>query len=506
MTRSRRSALTYTTGLLYTVITLVVGIVALPFLLGWLGEERYGAFRATVDWFGYVALLELGLSGALRPIIARQWGRNDLQQVTNAVAAGIRAFAYVAAPMIVAGLLLVGFLTFLVPVDVATQLDLRRGGLVMLAGLLLVPLTPFREFADARQAGYRINVLLLVQSLLITGTALLLAWRGWGVTGQIVATVLGSLVFFGSLALYGARRLPGVWARVFDRDSVQDAWRDLWHLNTPTLVRQIAGRLSILSGRIIVAALLGPALVVPLYVTQRLGELLQAQVTAISSATWAALAELHAQGRRDVFNERVIELTELVAVLALAALVPIVAYNEHFVARWVGINRYGGDAVIAVASANAFLIGIVTLWDWCFGGTGKVAALVPVTVVATVINVGLSLALTPALGVVGPLLGTLVAMTLTTVWYVPVLLRRHFGTSLRRLATAVAVPLGWAVPYAGLSLWFAASHDPAGWLMLLSEMAAWPLIFLSLFWFVGIRKGRRSEYAERVRSILMNSQ
>ncbi len=502
MTRTRRAALTYATGLSYTTVTLLVGIIAVPFLLRWLGEERYGAFRATVDWFGYLALLEFGLAGALRPLIARAASEGDARRVEASMAAGIRAFATMTVPMLLVGLGLALALTTLVPVEVANAEDLRRAGLLMLVTLAFVPLIPFRELAEARQRGYHTNFLLLIQSLVITGTALWLAWRGFGITGQIAAIALGGAVFFGGMTWYGTHRYPGAWRSLFRPRETLAASSALWRLNSPTFIRQIAGRLSVMSDRIIVAWFLGPAMVVPLYVTQRLAELVQSQVSAVGSATWAALAELHTRGEHEVFNQRVVELTRLMAVGAVTFLVPVAIYNQPFVGQWVGADRFGGTLVTAAAAANAFALSIVTMWDWCFSGTGRVAVLVPVSIVSTALNLAVSLTLTPILGIAGPLIGTFVAVTLTSGWYVPVLLRRTFGTSVPGLARAVAVPLAWAVPYTGVVYWVATTAPPRNWPSLLISMTAAPLVFLTAYWFGGLRQDQRDMLKERVRSLI----
>lgn len=502
MTRTRRAALTYVTGLTYTAVTLLVGIIAVPFLLRWLGEERYGAFRATVDWFGYLALLEFGLAGALRPLIARAASEGDARKVEASMAAGIRAFATMTVPMLLVGLGLALALTTLIPVEAANAEDLRRAGLLMLVTLAFVPLIPFRELAEARQRGYRTNFLLLIQSLVITGTALWLAWRGFGITGQIAAIALGGAVFFGGLTWYGTRRYPGAWRSVFRPREIRAARTALWHLNTPTFIRQIAGRLSVMSDRIIIAWFLGPAMVVPLYVTQRLSELVQFQVSSLGSATWAALAELHTRGEYEVFNQRVVELTRLMALGAVTFLVPVAIYNQPFVGQWVGAARFGGTLVTTAAAANAFALSIVTLWDWCFAGTGRVAVLVPVSAVSTALNLAVSLTLTPILGIAGPLIGTFAAVTLTSGWYVPVLLRRTFGTPVAALVRAVAVPLAWAVPYAGVVYWVATTVPPTDWPSLLISMAAAPLVFLTAYWFGGLRQDQRDMLKERVRSLI----
>ena len=46
---------------------------------------------------------------------------------------------------------------------------------------------------------------------------------------------------------------------------------------------------------LVIGGMLGPALVTSLYFTQRLATLVQALLQGIGSATWAALADLHAR-------------------------------------------------------------------------------------------------------------------------------------------------------------------------------------------------------------------
>ncbi|UCF41209.1 MAG: lipopolysaccharide biosynthesis protein [Gemmatimonadota bacterium] len=500
--RARRAALNYVTGVLFTAVTMVVGLVALPYLLEWLGEERYGAWRAAADWYGYLSLLELGIGGALLPLLARAVGRTDRGALNTTMGAGIRAYARQSALMVLGGLMLVVAIRYLVPVSAANRPDLMRAALVATAALLLTPLLPFRHLAEARQEGYRVNLLLLFQSLIITSAALLLAYSGWGITGQMLALLLGGAFFFGVLALGELRNDAGIARAAGGSVKQSEAWGELWRLNRPTLIRQLCGRVSVMSDRIIVAALLGPAMVVPLFVTQRLAELAQGQMQGVGTATWAGLAELHARGEHDTFNARLLELTALVTAWSVALLGPIVAYNHHFVSLWVGGERYAGDLVTIVVGVNGLLLAVITLWDWAFGGTGQVARLVPVSVVATAINLGLSLALTPRYGVAGPLLGTMCATLLTAAWYVPVLLHRTFGIALGVLARHVATPLLWGVPYV-VVLWQLAHRRPAiGWATLAIEMAAGALAYLAVWWMLMLTVEQRAVHIARLRSVL----
>lgn len=505
MTRGRRSILNYVSATGLTAVTMVVGLISVPFIVRWLGDERYGAFRAAVDWFGYLSLLELGLAGALLPLLARALSRYDNTAVERTVAAGIRAYARVTALMILAALVLVAFITRLIPVGTENAADLTRAALVATFALLLTPFLPFRWITEARQRGYIVNTLLVVQSLVITGLSLILAYHGWGITGQFVALLVGAVIFFGFLSVLELRRMSTLRRPLLRSAASSDEWKQLWHLNRPTLVEQICGRVSFVSDYVVVALILGPAAVAPLYLTRRLADLAQGQLLGVGNASWAALADLHAIGDLTTFGQRLIEATKLVATLAIAVLVPIAIYNQTFVELWVGSPHYAGFAITITVVCNAFLLGLLTLWGWAFGGTGKVATLVPVYIAAASLNLVASIVFTLNLGLVGPLLGTLVATVLTSAWYVPVQLKRTFGISLAGIARAVALPLVWGVPYT-LAVWWMAARTPSiGWLALAGEMGFATVVYMGIWWIAILDVSERAVYGGRLRTLMRGS-
>ncbi len=91
-----------------------------------------------------------------------------------------------------ATMLLAAIITWLIPVAPQYARDLRVAILVSLIGAIVTPLSPFRALAEARQQGYWVSLFLGVQSLVITIGSVVLAWAGWGITGQAVAMVAGA--------------------------------------------------------------------------------------------------------------------------------------------------------------------------------------------------------------------------------------------------------------------------------------------------------------------------
>ncbi len=510
MSRSRRAIWNYATVLLFTAVTTVVGLASTRWLVGtatqpgWLGPSKFGSFRMSVDWLGYLALLDLSLGGILAPLLARASANDDEANLRGVVAAGLKAYLALAMATLALGLAMGLAIDRLVLVPSTDRSDLRLAWFVLLLGVPPMVLAPYRALADARQQGFRINLLLTVQSLAIFGTSLGLAWLGWGMTGQALAVTLPTWPLAIVLAGSGIARHPGLGRLAWRTRPDPEVWRAIRTLGAPTLLSHLGSRLGVLTDAIVAGDLLGPAMATRLIVTTRLATLAQTQLQAVGGASWAALAELHARGERDKFNRRLVELTGLVAVLGMAGLGPVVAYNRHFMALWLGPEANGGDLLIAVAAFNALVMALTSLWFWCFSGTGQVRRMVPLSFASGLLNLLASLYFTSQFGLVGPLLGTTLAFTTLNLWVLPWHLRKTFGTSPALLARAVIVPLAWGVPYLGLLWIISSSHRPWGWPGLAAEMGLAALGFLGLALVVIFGTEEREAWIARLRGIRAN--
>src|SRR5262249_16001655 len=143
--------------------------------------------------------------------------------------------------------------------------------------------------------------------------------------------------------------------------------------------------------------------------------------------------------------------------------------------------------------------------DCGFVGTGQVARLVPPAILSTIVNLGVSIALTLRCGIIGPLLGTLTASLCINGWYLPWLLKRHFGISLRALASAVTAPLAFGLPFWVCIWWLAQAYPPRSWLELAMQMAVSGLLFLTLAWLVIFKAEERAVWIVRFRSLVRSS-
>ena len=499
--RARRSLLNFATSNLFLVVSMAVGLKATPWLVAWLGKERYGGFRVLGDTYGYLTLLELGLGGALAPMLAKAVGDRDEAALRRTVAAGVRAYLRVAAATLALGLVLTPFVPLLVDkLDPALADDLRTAWLVGLGSFLSLAGLPLRTVVEARQLGYVVNLLLTGQSLVITGASLYLAWAGWGITGQAVGQLVGVWAFTLTTALGVFATHPGLFRAVLDTPTAPETRRALRGLSVPALVLNVCGRVSLLTDNLIVGKTLDFARVTSFSNTQRLIQVGQGVLQGVGGATWAALAELHAQGHRETFNRRLVEISRTVAVLGLVGLVPVVAYNRAFVRVWMGpAFEYAGDLVTVAAAVNAVLLAEFAFWIWCLSVTGELRRALAPSVAAAVVNVTASVVLTRTLGLAGPLLGTTLAFVTVNLWAFPLLLRSAFGTPIGPLLLAIARPFLVGALAAAALRWLAWRFPPSGWAGLAAGMGLSALALAALSAAVLLTPEDRAGWIDRLR-------
>jgi O-antigen/teichoic acid export membrane protein len=499
LTRTRRTTLSLSSNLLFTVATMLVGFVSTPLLLNWLGAGRFGACKVLAEWYTYLPLLELGLGGSLLALLPAAVARDDRREVSDLMSAALRVYAYIV-PLAAALLLACAYeVPRLVALPGVGPGELRATILISMIAVLWMPVNVFRNMAEARQYLYVVNLVMVLQSIFTTALQLLAAWEGWGLAGQSLASVVGQMPLMLTLGWIAVRDYPGI-LRAKPRKETR---RKVWALNWPSFLVSVADRNGLLSDSIIVAWLLGPAAVPAFFLTQRLSVVAQAQLQGVAGATWAGLVEIRLQRGAALFEARLLELTALISGLGVAVLGPIFAYNHRFVQRWVGAHSYAGDAVSAFVCVNMWLWSIFSLWRATLTGAGLIRRWLPYTLSAAAVNTVASVAATIRFGLAGPLIGTCTAFLAVHVWALPAILASAFGIARRTLWRTVLAPLAWGLPYTYV-LWHVArlEHANSAWPSLLFEMGLAVSGGIALWWIFSLNGASRLQWKLRIQHAL----
>jgi hypothetical protein len=203
-----------------------------------------------------------------------------------------------------------------------------------------------------------------------------------------------------------------------------------------------------------------------------------------------------------VMHGRLVDLTNAVSGAGIAILAVLVAYNGHFVARWVGDSLYAGDAVTILGAIDAWLLSLYALWMAPIFGLGELRRWLPQGLGFATITVLAGGAFTLRWGPMGPLLGALAGFLLVVAWGLPSLLRELVASPPGELWAAALKPLTWGAPWAVILFTVARVRAPEGWTGLGIESAAAASGGFILWWSLSLDRDARTRWRARLRDVM----
>lgn len=481
--RIRRAFLNFLSSFGLTIVTFATAFFSSRLVIGYIGDERFGAFRSLFELFGYLSLLEGGLALTIRPLFAQSLAKDRNDEVSELMHTAGVTFRLGMLVAMAVGLIASLLIHRLVPVSSAVHDDLRVAAFVMAFGLVNICFGPHRTLCEAMQRSFLTNMLLIGQTVCITITTTLMcrSYPQWGITIQALSLTLWVTSFNLIMKSIVARLRRSISAvPTTGAISTRPKWtiRELARNSRDSFVFTLAGRASIQSNSLILGLFVGQADVTKLYATQRLFDVIQSQLFGVGNASWAAMAEIYHQGKFDVFLKRVKQLIQLLLVMGIATIVPVLMFNRDFVTLWVGADRYGGDGLTLVMAINAIALSFTVFSTWCLTGTGMLKSVIRLTIVTTTLDVACTLLFTALWGRIGPVLGSCVVLCLVSIPWHFHLLKVHFGLPFGQVLASNARLAGFACIYAGVLAWVAQSSNIDSWLKLALHLGVPSLAFL----------------------------
>lgn len=433
---TKKSFLNFTFSLMKTVGILITTFIMSPIILRLIGDKDFGTFKVLTEVFSYLGLVEMGLLASLVSCMIPLFKAGNRPVLEQLLSEGSRKYWKVALWTIIFGLALFPFLKKLTSWsgDSASDLYLTFG--LLLSTAFLIPSNIYRGYFDASNRGHLLHLINFIQSLLFTFTAVLFAYWGWKIKSQGVA-------FFISVAAgaFLLRYFSDIKISLRSKSNQFD--HKISSNRKPQVLNELAGKLCLNADQVIIGIFLGPVMVTKVFLGQRVVQIMQLQLLSLGQASWASLGTLyyHEEEHPGLFEKRLMEMTKVLAIFAVAGLVPICVLNQAFIELWVG-EKYlmGSNALVYFASANAFFLGLFNFWGFIFSVLGKPGVITKLFWQQAIINVLASLICTKYFGGIGPIVGTLISYLIIPVWLYPKLLKEHFGLHELRLFASFLWP------------------------------------------------------------------
>jgi O-antigen/teichoic acid export membrane protein len=421
-----------------------------PYIVHRLGAGGFGLYIIVGTVAGYLAVMDLGLGMATVKYVSEFNGRRDKAAVQRVI--GTAVTAYVALGVVGAGLLAVLAPALARVLGVSSMPDgvtvLR---LAAVGFLLAMPLSFLSAVPTALQRLDVTNRRNLIFGTLNLGGAVALLATGHGLRSIVALGVVvdaAALVWF----VRTVRRLvPGI--SLMPRPDVRTL-RLLAGFGGLKFANQLSTQSVYHLDKLLLGALASVSAVawyaVPVMVSQRL----VAVVGNVASAFLPAASELHGAADRRRFDELYLRATKLVALLVLPLALVLVVDAEPLLRAWLGgeFARQSATPLRILAAAYA-VNGFSTIPALACDSVGRPRVTTAFSVLSTILNLALSVALIPAYGAVGAAIAVLVNSVLLVPVFVVYVHRRVLKTSiapllrrsLLRPMLSVAIALGPAL-------------------------------------------------------------
>jgi len=418
----------------------VVGFLLSPFILHRLGDDAFSLWVLVFAATGYFGLLDLGIRSSIVRYTAKFLATNDRDQLSRCLSTSLGFYCAIAAVILLATA--AGFfyldVLFKVPGSVLSSARL----LFLLAGTNVALTFPLSVFAGALEGAQKFSWLqlsqigiVLVRALLIVAALLL----GGGLVAVGAITVAMSLLSYLIFTAMALRTLP---MRLSPRLVDAKVFRKMAAYGIFAFAILAAEKLRFQSDPMVIGAILGSSAIASFSIAARLVDYASYAVRSMSQIFTPMSSQFHAAGDLGRLQRTFVAGNRASALIIFPICIAFVVLGKSIIGAWVGSKYVSSYSVLILLIIPRTLYLAQSTSIRILLGMGRHRVLASVLLIEGVVNLLLSLFLTPRFGIVGAAWGTAIPLVCTSLFFLPQHLCRLLNIPLRDfLSRAYRLPL-----------------------------------------------------------------
>jgi O-antigen/teichoic acid export membrane protein len=481
-------------------IGLALSFLFTPFIVHTLGDAAYGVWLLTMSVIGFLALLDLGVRGAVTRYVARFAAVRDHDSASRTASSALRIFLIAAAVVALVSFVLAAFAAdrFSIPSEFRQTAQI----VLILAGLSMAASLVGGVYAGALAACNRIDLLNVVE--VATGLLRTLLTVGALAAGYGLVTmaVIHSTVSCARIVCVGV-----ILRRVYPSLRIQLGMADVEHVrlifgfSVFTFLTHVSGKFIWYVDALVIGAYLPVAFVTMFGIAGSLVEYARMLVSSVSYATSPVASSLEGSGDHARIQTLLLNTSAVSMMILMPIAVTFLVRGESFVSLWMG-------PAYAAPSGNVLAILALPLMFHAAGhgmggimmAIGKHKPMVPAMLVEAVANLVISVWLVRTIGINGVAWGTAVPSLLSSVLFWPPYIRWATGIPVRRFVAAAWLRPGLAVAPFAVATYVVERLWPAGSLVaFFLQVAACTTLALAGGWLLCLTSELRAALAASIR-------
>ncbi len=410
--------LTGLTASISKAVSIVISILTVRLTLRYLGAERFGMWMTISSIVMMFAFADFGMSNGLVNLVAIALGRDDLRAARQAAASAFWMLCTVAGLLTLVAAAAYPFVDAASFFNVHSAIAMHEAGPALLVFfvcfILNLPLGVVRGTQTGMQNAFINNlwsilgsvfslVFLLIAIHFRVGLPLLVL----GLSGApILALLLNGIELFG----WSHRDLMPSF-NSFSRESVTLLFRTGLMFS----LLQLAYCIGMQTDNVVIARIMGARSVADYAVPFRLFNFVNVFLVMLSGSMWPAYADAMARQDGSWIRRTFKRVSIGGTAITLVVTALLIILGNRLLALWVGPQIPASSALLMALGAQCVVYAYLQPINFLLNGIGRFKIQVICAIAMAFVNLGLSIVLVKRYGVIGAVLGTVIAQLLVQV-------------------------------------------------------------------------------------------
>ena len=460
-------------------IRIVISYLLTPFLINYLGKERYGVWMILVTFTlsGSLSFFSFGFQGALIKYVAEHFTLKQFNKLNEVFSATLLFYAGTGLACAFAVVLFGRFFlsdVFAIP---AEEIPTARTVMYIFALMVIFEL-PTLAVSAIIEGLQRYDLLALLdvgRLLLFFAVVIVVLYTGRGLEA-IAFAMLFSTVAYGVSMLFLAKKLVPTCAIVIGGD--KSTLRELFVLTRDLFIIRVNSLIYNNMDKMIIGVILSTTFVTDYDIANRIHALALTVMGLAPSVVLPAASAFDAANDTERTKQLLLKGSKYSTAMTIPFVIGLFILSESLIKFWIS-PQYAYIALYARLFLAYMLFWPVIQVGWnMLVGVNKVKSIVPLQTISVGVNLVVSIVLVHYVGVAGTMIGTVVANLLIFFAYLR-LITNTFGVTLGEFVRTVVLPAYSLGAVLALLLYLATSMAPAESLI---QVGAYILISLLLYY------------------------
>lgn len=499
MIRARGVARSILSNWAVLTLNIVISLFLSPYVVNKLGSVYYGIWALTLQFTGYLFLLDFGV----RESVVRYVSKYNARQQNGPLNAVLTTAVRIYIPITLVCVALTAVCAYGVPFwfDLDPALHAEARWTTALVGLSIAQTFIFNIFTGIQYGLQKFelaNAFGMIVAIVRTALIIYLLEQGYGIVGlsavQFGMTIVGGLMgAWIALSLLRKAHLPFHLVKLSPRRRTALRNRVLgygWYV----LVNNIGQKVIFASGAVVIGVMLPIASVTPYAIAGSLVDNLRSLVAMTATVFNPLSSHLQAIGRTSEVAALLRTGSKLAVLIALPVAMSFVLLGTQFIGLWMGAEyAQPAGSILMVLGVAQIISAPHHIVSSVLYGISQHRVIAIVRVAEAALNLALSIVFAYQFGVVGVALGMSIAHVISVGLVLPyracsvvkLPLMSYYGATLLRPAAAI-------LPFTLGALWVRDQYPAGSLIVLLSQIAALVVLYAPCVYFLGLNSDERS--------------